>query len=221
VIKQASRTVIAIVMFYLIISTGCSLCAFAAQAADEGIIEGSTYKNEYFGLTMQIPDKWEVAKQEFTDEAQRIGKEIVAGDDNNMRVALDAAGKKLVPMLTISKYPIGTPGKANILFMSGAEKVSAFPGVKHGSDYLKHVRELLKSAKMEINIGTEINSEKIDGVDFGVMEVSFKINQNEVKQIYYAAIIKDYAYYFAYTYFLPQDLQPLKEIVRTMKFENR
>lgn len=215
-VKYFERTFIVFVMVFWV---GCLFNVAAAKTADAAVIEDGVYKNGYFAFTMQIPSGWEILSQETKAELQRVGKEVLVGDDKNLKAAISAAEKNVFQLLSISRYPLGTPGKQNIVFTSGAEKVSALPGIKNGSDYLMNVKALLKFSSMEVHLNKEIYVQKIDGIDFAVLDVSMNINNNEVKQLLYATIIKGYAYYFNYTYITPQDLQFLKQIVSTMKFE--
>ena len=215
-IGHLKKTLVVSILFFLV---GCVLNVVSAEPVDEGSIKDGIYENEYLGITIKIPDGWETLNIETKNEIQRRGKEVLAGDNKNMKAALTAAESNVVQLLTISKYPLGTPGKPNVLFASGAENVSAFPGIENGKDYLLNAKELLKFSNMNMQTSNEIYSQKIDGVDFAVLECSINFNNNEVKQLMYATIIKGYAYYFNYTYCSPQDLQFLHEILGNMKFK--
>jgi hypothetical protein len=134
-----------------------------------------------------------------------------------MKAALEASKSNVVDLLTMSKYPLGTPEKVNLIFFSTAEKVSAFSGIQ-SKDYLLHTKKMLQNGQVKYVFAQDIYSQNVGGTDFSVLEGKIIVQNTTVYQKYYSAIIRDYAYSFVLTYTTPEDLKALKKIVSTMKF---
>lgn len=188
------------------------------QVLDEGRIEGSTYKNDYFGLTMNIPENWSIQNDESKNEIKESARELIANSDDVTKAGVDRSIERTVNMLSASKYPLGTPDKANSNFSVMAEKISAFPGIKTGKDYLLNAKKIMEGSKVKF-IFKDITSEKIDGLDFDVLECTIKVQGQQIKQKYYATIIRDYAFAFYITYSSQEDLNTLNKTIATIKFE--
>lgn len=210
----------------LVLSVGCSSSTKTSapekpkkpDVLDAGIVTGSVYRNEYFGLTIVIPDNWDVQSEETKKELQEIGKNAMANGDEAKKAAMDRAADRSASLLFASKYPMGTPDKTNANYGAAAEKVSAFPGIKTGKDYLVQVRQLMQGSTVKCTF-KEIYSEKIDGVDFDVLECSIDVQGTTVKQKYYTAIMREYALLINITYVAPEDADVLNKAVKAVKID--
>ncbi|PLX25604.1 MAG: hypothetical protein C0599_00325 [Salinivirgaceae bacterium] len=58
---------------------------------DYGKVENGIYSNEYFGFSVQIPDKWVVQSREQQEGLMEASEKIVTGDDKYMKAVYDAA----------------------------------------------------------------------------------------------------------------------------------
>lgn len=187
------------------------------EQVDLGQIKGTQYENNYFGLSLSLPKDWEVQDMKAQQQVAKTGIDTLAGEDKNKKALLEASQANTLNLLSISKYPLGTPEKLNLSFSTIAEKVSIFPGIKSGEDYLLNVKNQLNSGSLEYIFPKEIYIQNINNVQFHVLESELPINSITLKQKYYVFIKKGYALGFVLTYFSNEDLTELNKIIQSIK----
>ncbi len=113
---------------------------------DSGGVNGNTYHNDYFSFTYQFPDGWSVAPAATTDLLMEAGRAMVAKGNEAKKVVLDAAAQHTYPLLTVTRYPFGTPGKLNQIIQLISEDLAYAPGMQQSKDYLALVTRAVLSA---------------------------------------------------------------------------
>jgi len=165
----------------------------SSNEVDSGSVKNSVYHNDYFGFSVTIPTNWSMQDLQAQRQLTRRGESMVAGDDKNMKAALKASELQSLNLFGAFKYPIGSPVTNNPAIMCVAENVQQLPGIIHGKDYLFHVKQLLQSGQVVASFPTNIYSERLNGVDFDVLDVNLSIGPRTVKEKYYTTIRKGYA----------------------------
>jgi len=66
-------------------------CNSQPENFDYGRVEDGTYRNDYFGFTFKLPANWVVQSKEQTQDLANTGKKLLAGDDENMKAAIQAS----------------------------------------------------------------------------------------------------------------------------------
>ncbi len=221
--KKQKHIIILLVMSIILTITGCSKGNSSkdndttSNKITTGKVEGATYKNDYFGLTLKIPDKWQVQNQDTVNQIEKTGKDMVAGDDKNLNASMDASLKNVLNLLLVSQYPLGSVVSFNPNFVAIAEKVGLFPGIKTGKDYLENSKKLMEKSQIKYDYGKEIYEEKIDGVSFYVMELSVTTGGMTAYQKYYSTIMKKYALNFIVTYSTDEESKSVQQVINTIK----
>ncbi|RKY60615.1 MAG: hypothetical protein DRP96_05425, partial [Candidatus Neomarinimicrobiota bacterium] len=59
------------------------------ETLDLGAFENGIYSNQYFGFTLDLSDEWQMQENQTIQMMRKMGKEILSGDDKNMKAALD------------------------------------------------------------------------------------------------------------------------------------
>jgi hypothetical protein len=207
-----------IFLSFVVVFSGCKKKESAIPNA--GTIKNGVYNNEYFGLTLTLPENWSIQDAESSKELTKSGYKMIAGDDENLERSLNAAAEKQQLMFfSASKYPIGTPVADNPSIIGTAELVKSKPGIKRGSDYLFHVRNLLETSGIKITINETKAPEKFGGVEFDILDVVLPFGNVSVQQKYYSTVMKDYAISFILTYTSEEGEKYLQKILETAKFE--
>ena len=142
----------------------------ASEEIGFGHFEGNRYFNEYFGFQINFPKAWSIQDQQSTDYISEEGVDLLASEDENMKAILRAAEPRVVNLFAVFKFMVGSPVDSNPNILCPAESLNSSPGIKRGSDYLFHVKELLNSGSLEYNSFKEIYTEGLDGNDFDVLE---------------------------------------------------
>lgn len=203
----------------LIITSAFIISCSDKKAIDFGEFEDGFYINSFFNLMLSLPDTWEVLDLESRMELMKQGGKFVAGDNKNLKAAIDAADLKSLNLLTAYEYPPGSAVSSNPGIMLIAEKIKHAPGIRRGSDYHFQAKKLMKLSRMQVSYPEEIYETIIDGVSFDVMVTEITLGPGVVLwQRQYAAIMNDYALLVALTYQDEHGLGQLEEIVETITF---
>lgn len=194
-------------------------CAKKQEAKiDLGTIEGSVYKNNYFGFSLKIPEKWQVQDNETKKMIMERGKRLAAGNEGSLKELIDASELHTVNLLTMFQHPLGTPAAYNPGFVIVAEKISHVPGITSGRDYLFLAKQLMERAQIKYTFAKDTYSESISRLSFHVMEVEMNTASLTVKQKYYVTIMKGYALLFITSYFTDEELKRQDEVIKSIKF---
>jgi hypothetical protein len=190
----------------------------ASDEIDFGAINNSIYKNNYFGMTVTLPPDWSIQSQEAQKRNLNTGERILAGDDKNLNAVMKASELRVVNLFAASKYPKGSPVSYNPSILALAEDVRDFPGIKRGSDYHFHAKQLMQSGSLDVSFPKDIYTQSLGGIDFDIMEVEIHVRGIVVRQKYYATIMKGYAVNIIISFTTDEDEASLQKIIDTLKF---
>ncbi len=211
---KASGFAAIVVLLWL---TGCQETQEASKEIDFGTIKNSVYRNEYFGMTLTVPDNWYVMDEEGRKQVMEVGAEMVAGDDETLKSAIKASELTTVNLLSIMEHPPGTPVPFNPNLGCLAERVRDTPGIKTGDDYFFHVKRLLESSQIAVTFSDSV-TEVVGGREFRVMPLEMSAMGQTVHQKFYACIDKGYALVFVASYSTDEELAKLQKVFDTVKF---
>jgi hypothetical protein len=204
--------VIGLLLFVLLLNCGDQ----SEKAIDFGEHDSGLYTNEFFNLALNIPENWYNLSLEQRIEIMRKGGQIIAGEDKNLKAAINASDLESLNLLTAYAYPPGTPTTTNPGFMIIAEKIKRLPGIKRGKDYHYHTRKMIELSPVNATFGEDIYEVIIDGVPFDVIEFEIDVGNIKIMQKQYATIMKGYALVFAVIYQDDEGLYQLEEILQTI-----
>ncbi|MCU1264287.1 MAG: hypothetical protein JWM21_605 [Acidobacteria bacterium] len=186
----------------------------STEVPDFGSVSGTTYANNYFGLTLTFPAGWSVQDSNFKKQISDRGKEIVTSDDPTKKNELNKAVDNTLNLLTVTERPPGSPGPLNSMFLCGAEK---FPtGVKTDAGYMLALKNTLQYSQAPITIERDVYTEQIGGVPFAAIDFKTDFSGVIVNQKYFAHIRKDYVLFFIVTYDTPDQLKTHTDILRSV-----
>lgn len=188
------------------------------KEVDLGSVVDGVYKNDYFGVTVDLPKDWEVQDAEVMKEMMEIGKDVIAGDDESKKKQLDLAELKVLNLLMVSQYPLGEvePNPSVIVL---AEKVSKLQGISSGEDYLLANKKVLESTGIPYEFN-EITTTNIGGKEFHVMVLTVEIDTDFIMtQKYYSTVMNGYAFNFITTSADDETLAATDQVVQSAKFE--
>jgi len=206
-----------LMVILLLFNLGCS--KQSEKAIDFGKFAGGTYSNTFFNLNVSIPDSWHVMDDESRIALMQRGKNIVAGDNKNLKATLNAANLKSLNLMTTSENPPGAPVSSNPSFILIAENIKHAPGIKRGSDYHYHTKKMMGESALEVSFPRDIYEETIDGRTFDVFEIMLNMGNIKNYQKQYATIIKQYALLIVITYQDYEGLNKLEQILQTIKMD--
>lgn len=190
-----------------------------AKNFDYGHTENNKYLNSFFGLEIILPDNWIVQTKEQTENLSKMGKEIVAGDNKNLKAVINASEVNSANLLAVFQYEVGSPVDYNPSFVLVTENLKNSPGTKTGSDYLFQVRKLLKQSQVQYSyIDDEFKKEIINNQEFYTMNCSIDYMGYTINQVYYSMIKDGFCLSAIISFINNEQKNNLQKIVNSMNF---
>ncbi len=211
-----AKSILVLFIATMMFSPGCG--QKATDEIDFGTVKNSTYRNEYFGLTVALPPDWSVQDQETRQRLLDFGSQAIAGDNKSLKAVLKASELATANLFAAFKHPLGAPVPYNPNILCVAERVRHMPGIKSGKDYLFHSRRILESSQMEVSFPIDVSTESLGGQNFGVMHTEMSMAGMAVRQKYYAAIMKGYALTFIVSFTTDEEESSLQSILKSVTF---
>ena len=211
---QRLRALQVFILFVLLV--GCQ--KKASDEIDFGAFNKSVYSNNYFGLTIAVPEKWSVQDREAQQRLMKIGTDALAGSDKNLKAVLKASELQTVTLFAVFEHPLGTPVAFNPSIMGMAEMVRQMPGIRRGKDYHFQLKKTLASGQMQISFPNMGSTERLAGVEFDVLDQEMKVRGVSIRQRYYTIIKKGYALSFILSFTTDEEEAPLRKTLQTLAF---
>ncbi|TAJ11686.1 hypothetical protein DMA11_15965 [Marinilabiliaceae bacterium JC017] len=187
---------------------------------DYGHVENHKYTNSFFDFEMTLPADWVVQSKEQTENLTKMGKELVAGDDQNMKALLDASDINTANLLTVFKYEVGSAVEYNPNLALVAENLKNAPGIKTGGDYLFQSRKLLNQSQIQYDyIDEEFKKEVINNQEYYLMNASINFMGLTIKQKYYTRVKDGFCFAAIISYVDDEQKEELENILNSMSFK--
>lgn len=184
-----------------------------------GDIKAGLYQNNYFNMSIQLPESWVVQSQAAQEKMMQKGVKLISQGDENSEKMLEEINKQTLNLFSVFKFEQGTPVAFNPSIIAVAERVADKPGVKRGSDYHYHVKRFLEGSPLKYKFPKKIYSEELSGVSFDVMPATITGVGVMVQQDYYATRTKDYMLSFILSYSTEAEKKQLVKIIGTLAFQ--
>ncbi len=207
-------------LYAMLMVSACILGVSAADRFDYGKVVKGEYRNQFFNFRMKIPAKWFVQSKEQTAELMSRGRDIVAGDDENMKAMMKSSEVNSANLLTVFKYEPGSAVEHNPSVAVVAENVRMYPGIKTGKEYLFHLKKLLRQSKLKLDSmdeGTRIST--VGGREFHLLAIGMNVLGKSVRQEYRAAVIDGFSFCVITTYVTDAERAELMGILGSMSFK--
>lgn len=196
-------------------------CALRNQEkVDPGVIEGSTYSNKFFGMTLTIPQKWLAHSKDEISPMQQQGAELIAGDNKGLKDKVEASEANSVQLISVSRYPLNYTGGFNASFQCEAEKIGLLSGVSNSSDYIANFKKLVSEGQgqLKYTFGNDTYRESIGGRDFLALDAHATLGRISLEQKVCVSLIKGYALVFVITYMSDEDQAILNGVLKSVSF---
>src|ERR1051326_2301686 len=186
-------------------------------SAGAGTITGTTYFNEYFGMSLSVPAGWNFYDAQGRQAIVDNGRHLLNAPDKKLQEAMDAV--QTLNLLTVSKLPQSQSGPDNALFACGAERLTG-TDIRTGVDYLTAMKKLIQYATPPAPLVEEdVSTETAGGVEFGVLTLRYAGPAGAIRQKYWAVTKRGYALFCISTYTNDDDRQLMSKAMGTIKFQ--
>lgn len=187
---------------------------------DYGKIVNNVYTNSFFGMKLQLPENWVAQTQEQTEAIMEMGKNLVAGDNKEMKTQIEASEVKTANLLALFEHEIGAPVDFNANMMVIAENIKASPGIRSGKDYLFQARKMLQMSQFQYDyMSEEFEYEDINGTDFYKLHTISNFASMEIKQTYYSTVIKNFSINIIISYLTKEQHDILLQSIHSLKLD--
>lgn len=186
----------------------------ATQPVDRGVLEGRTYSNNFFGLSVSLPRDWIIADAQRRDSIVTEAKDKLNSDDKGKKEMVDASIARSVNLVSLTKLPAGEAHNASLMLI--AERIPS-SSIKNGVDVIHSMEEAIKNTNFTLEFQGPIQTEQIGTAEFAVATMKNSSPYGVVMQKVYMTVKNGYALEFFFTYTDAADLPAFDAVVKTMK----
>ena len=192
-----------ILFFAIAITASCN----RPMNFDYGKTKNGIYSNHFFNFEISVPVNWIQKTQEELQATMETGKKIAAGDNENLKAALNASDVSVATLFGFSKYEKGAPVNFNPSIMMICENIKVAPGVKTGSDYLFQARKAMKLSAVKYDrMDSVYKKVQIGGADFYMMNAEMRFGEVTIMQRYLAYTVNGFCLLAILTYDTDENL---------------
>lgn len=191
-----------------------------SKGFDYGQVLDGKYVNSYFDVEITLPPGWIVQSREQLEALTKTGQELVAGDDSQLKAFLKASEINVANLLAVYQFEHGSPVEYNPSILLVAENVKNSPGIKKGSDYLFHARNLLEQSQLKYDhLDKEFKKQVISSVEFYTLNASITYMNLNIRQIYYSTVLNGFTFNVIISFVNEEQKLELMKSVNSMKFK--
>jgi hypothetical protein len=201
-----------------------SLSARAQSAAppagpDYGLVEGSTYTNQFFGLTLTLPEGWQAHGEAAKKEIRAAGQGLIGPKDPAKIAEVERNARRTFNLLTVTQYPLGASGPVNPTLLCFAERLPATAADLTDAVYMAAMKKaLLQSTQARVTIVRDVYAESVGGKSFSVFDATSEFRGVTIYSRYYGRVMKGYALVLGLSYPTPEPLPAQVEAVKSVRF---
>jgi hypothetical protein len=183
--------------------------------AISGSLEGRTYKNDFFGFTLQLPNEGVILSGPETEVFKNAGKDLLKTDSEQHNKLVETSLAKEVVLLTYASVEIGSP--ENSMFVLGTEKqpVGATPNLTIAAT----VRALVGSGKFELT--KTLNNRRVGGKVTAGIEGKLAVGAQKLLHRIYVFMVRGYSVDIATASHTAEGLDQLEKIIDTLHFKEK
>ena len=186
----------------------------AAKAVDLGQLDGVNYVNNFFGLSLSIPQNWVVVNAQRREAMGEEIKQLISAPNQAKKSQIEDSINRSTLLLSLTKLPAGEPGNAS--FMLVAERLP-LPSIKTGADVIRAMKNAMTNTNFNIEFLSEVHNVPIGGAPFSIVTVKNSSQYGTFTQKIYVTTKNGYSLQFFYTYLNESDLPAFDAIIKSIK----
>lgn len=186
----------------------------------QGWLEGGTYTNDFFGLSLTVPPGWVALDVAAQQAVLNAGREVIEdGATQRKKAGIEASINRTHFLLSVSKYDLNKPPQGfNAMLSLVAERVPTAV-IKTGEDYIAAMLRTAQGSAAQIELSGATRTERFGGVPFTVADAKLTTPSAVAAQKYYVTIRNGHALLFGYTYVDEADTKAFAGIMNSVKFK--
>ena len=219
--KICFATPVVFLFFVVIFLSGCDNPRKIPKDFDYGTWTGSTYKNDFFGFSITVPENWHIANKEEVKTLMQEGQDADFINKNEMEKINKAAEISQAYLFYVSRYTDEEAMEkevANPFFTLAAENISLPEKKIDLAQYVKLTRQNLAKIAPGARVKSETNK-TLDGKEFTLLQVEIKTQGITISQEMLICLEKNFALAFSLTTLDDEEKEQLDAIMATLKWE--
>ncbi len=179
------------------------------KVAEAGTTVDQVYTNTLLGLTISIPDGWNVLVDDVNKDLLEAAKEkITANKSKTFTRAMDKSmASTRILFQAANTEPVG-------MFLCGIESNSAGQTL---ASYTKFNKDLILSSNPGSKVTRDIYEKRLAGSMFKSFEVERPLGGQTQKQTYFVTARRGFLFFFVLTYIDEDGEQAMQDSLATMK----
>ena len=188
---------------------------------DYGTWAGATYRNDFFGFKIALPEDWHVADKGEMQAAMKDAQSLEFADEKEMKRIAKVASITTANLFMASRYT-DEEAMAEEVFNPNialvAENLSIPGKTITRSEYIKLSRENIVKAMPGATIKGE-STRMIAGREFSSLKLEIDYQGIPIRQEHLVCLEKNFALTFALTYIDESDKDELDDIMATLQWD--
>ncbi len=190
----------------------------AGAAATE--VAKDTYQNKQLGLTVTAPEGWYVAPSDVMEKMMSAGTDLTTANmDSRSKAAVQGSVQRTASIFTFAEHVPGSAVPYTAAVMAVTEDIGMMPGIKRGSDYFFHARQMMAQSAVPTTIAEGYTTRRIGGQEFDRMDVEMGPPGETVSQRYFAARHGDVIFAIIQSYRTQEELAVLDKVLDSIKLD--
>jgi hypothetical protein len=175
-----------------------------------------TYRNGFFGFSLNFPKSWSFLSREQIAQSMQIGQDILKTPAEKNNQAIEVAAAREVLILVITEKAKALENTASLTV--GVRKQ---PGAQVTSEMVMDATKKLLLGSIGMKLVRDTQKIKLGGEAFANVELQNNWKGEYVYQKLYTTIRKGYSLTFVMTYKKTESLQAMENIVQSLSFVNQ
>lgn len=186
---------------------------------DIGEAKDGRYTNNYFNLSFEYDQEWDVLTYEELESLMDMGVEVSSQSNKKLKKSFEAAKVRTAQHFGAFKHdPETFTGMFNPSVLVLSENVTMHD-MQYGDEYLEKIRDTWSKTNMGIKQDGAIEEEKIDGRTFFTLKGRANTYGVEVLQKYHCTIVKGFALVVIETYLDEGQSKETQMVMESMEFK--
>lgn len=200
---------------FLIASLLISTVSLATTDPLFGQIINQTYKNDFFGFTVQFPPQWQYSSNKQMRALTLANRK--AKQNQSLKSLIDAGVIRKIYLFQISAKPVGTANNAMVIAQAFKKPVNSM--LKSSADFLKAIKfSMEKMQHLKPNYISPISQLRINDQSFSTMTLHIKTNnQTKIVEHLYSLLHKGFVLLFMTIQDNKQHTDQLKNIIHSIQ----
>jgi len=221
--KKITPALVAVLLFTVISMPGCNKTRKIPKDFDYGTWTGSTYRNDFFGFSITVPEGWYVSGEAEMKSIMKEGQALLEDVTNKaeMKKQMKMADISTANLFMAARYSTEKAieleeSNPNIVLI--AENLASVGQKTDRAKYVNLLRQNLTKSMPGVVIKSE-TTKSIGGQEFTALQIQFSTQGILISQEHLVCVKNNFAVIFGLTALDDSEKKQLDDIMATLKWD--